>query len=90
MAAWALASALDPTSSTRRVIFFAEALGVFVFALYWIVKSREIRDSHADELAASGLLTAPEGRLTDVARPMPVTLRSMRETPASEETDGMA
>jgi len=37
---------LDP--GKRTVVFFVEAFAIWVFGAYWLVKSREIRDTHAD------------------------------------------
>lgn len=72
--AWGLSAALDPASPRRFWIFAAEAAGVVVFSLYWIAKSREIRQTHADGLAAMDLLTRPKATLLE---PAPVELRSL-------------
>lgn len=42
-------------------IFFAEACGVYAFAAYWWIKTREIRETDADRKAASGKLQLPPG-----------------------------
>ncbi len=42
-------------------IFFAEAAGVYAFAIYWWVKTREINETNADRRAASGELLLPAG-----------------------------
>jgi hypothetical membrane protein len=42
-------------------IFFAEAAGVYAFAAYWLVKTREISETNADRRAASGELFLPAG-----------------------------
>lgn len=42
-------------------IFFAEAAGVYAFAAYWWVKTREISETNADRRAASGELLLPAG-----------------------------
>ncbi len=43
-------------SQPSRVVFFVEAAGVWVFALYWLIKSRELRDTGAARLALEGKL----------------------------------
>jgi len=54
-------------------VFFVEAAGVYVFALYWLVKSREIQETQADHKAARGRLHAPQpAKLSDAFREMPV------------------
>lgn len=77
LAAVALSYLLDPGGG-RSVIFFVEAAAVTVFAVYWLVKSREMKKTHAEALAAEGKLrvsTPPRegrralGRLTQVGPP---------------------
>jgi hypothetical protein len=46
----------------RVVIFAVEAAGVVVFAIYWFIKSKEMKETDAESLALEGLLepaTAP-------------------------------
>jgi hypothetical protein len=43
-------------SSPNRLIFLVETFGVWAFAAYWWVKTLEMRESEADELAADGVL----------------------------------
>jgi hypothetical protein len=57
-----LAHLLGASSS---FVFFAEASGVWIFALYWIVKGREIRRTDADTLAAERKLVARAHSLRD-------------------------
>jgi hypothetical protein len=54
---------------SSSLIFFIEAFGVWVFAAYWALKSREIRETQADRKARTGKLrtTRPE-KLADVFR----------------------
>jgi hypothetical protein len=60
--------------SRRSYLFFAEAFGVYAFAAYWLVKTLEIRETKADQKAASGKLQSPAGTgPMDVVRQMPVT-----------------
>ena len=43
-------------SSPNRLIFLIETFGVWAFAAYWWVKTLEMRESEADEMAADGVL----------------------------------
>ncbi len=55
-------------------IFFAEACGVYAFAAYWLVKTLEIRETNADEKAASGeIQLEPGAGATDAVRELEVT-----------------
>lgn len=51
-AAWFLRS---PSGHTSKV-FFIEAFGVWAFGFYWLVKSREMKESSADRAANEGVL----------------------------------
>ncbi|HSK70867.1 MAG TPA: hypothetical protein VK892_04165 [Pyrinomonadaceae bacterium] len=54
-------------------IFVAEFCGVYAFAIYWIVKTKEISETHADRKAAQGELLLPAGEgASDAIREMPV------------------
>jgi hypothetical protein len=44
----------------NRATFFVELAGIWVFALYWLVKDHEISTSHADWLAMCGELRVEE------------------------------
>jgi hypothetical protein len=58
-----------------RFIFLAEASGVYAFGLYWLVKTLEIRQTNADERAASGELQLAAGKgASDAVRELPVTV----------------
>ena len=51
VAAWilfAFVHAYEP-SGTNRVIYGVEFAGVWVFALYWLCKTMELRDTNADQ-----------------------------------------
>ena len=55
-------------------LFFAETCGVYAFAIYWLVKTLEIRETNADRRAASGELQLPAGKgPLDAIREIPVT-----------------
>lgn len=56
---------LQPRSEARSTIFFVEAVGVLVFAVYWMVKSREIELSDADQSAVEAKLETPALGPTD-------------------------
>jgi hypothetical protein len=42
-----------------HTVFFVEAVGIWTFAAFWLIKSREIADSGADRAATSGQLIRP-------------------------------
>ena len=42
------------------MIFFLETAGIYVFAIYWLVKSRELRESDAEKKAVHGMLRHTE------------------------------
>jgi hypothetical protein len=56
----------------KSVIFFVEAAGVYAFAAYWVVKSREISETQADNKAACGELTVGQRGATPAFRSAPV------------------
>jgi hypothetical protein len=54
-------------------LFFAETFCVYVFAIYWLVKTWEIHQTNADRKAASGeLQLPPRTGPSDVIRDIPV------------------
>jgi len=62
------------TYSTGRYIFFAEATGVYAFGFYWLVKTLEIRQTKADQKAASGQIQLEAGKgASDAVRELQVT-----------------
>ena len=74
VAAPALAFSLSLIPAFRNSIkFLVEAAGSFLFALYWLIKSREISETQADQEAASGKLQAPQiNQVSDAFRRMQV------------------
>jgi len=68
----ALSLLLEPRSPFRAIVFFAEAVGVYVFAAYWIVKSREIRITDSERRAMAGELSTRRHGLADAFRPIEV------------------
>lgn len=76
MAASPLLAAVLTQIFDRRdsFVFVAEAFGVYAFAAYWLVKTREISETDADRKAARGGLLLPAGKgVTDAVREIPVT-----------------
>ena len=60
--ALALKLFLQPDPGKGSYIFLIEAIGVVVFGLYWLLKSKEIWQTNAERRAAEGeLKTAPYG-----------------------------
>lgn len=54
-------------------IFFAEVCGVYAFAAYWLVKTREISETDADRKAARGEIQLSAGAgVSDAVRELPV------------------
>ena len=59
---------------TGRFIFLAEAIGVYAFGIYWLVKTIEIRQTNADRAAASGKIQLEAGKgASDAVRELTVT-----------------
>lgn len=51
-------------------VFFVEFVGVWIFAGYWLLKSREIAQTDAERLAAAGEVRAdPSGKVVPAAGP---------------------
>jgi hypothetical protein len=63
-----LALVISQTLSAGRLVFFVELAGVVMFALYWLVKSSEMRMTEADQLALEGkLLRVAQSKVPDAA-----------------------
>lgn len=58
VAAVVLSYILQPFSRARSLTFFVEAVAVWTFSAYWLVKSREISETDADLLALAGKIEA--------------------------------
>jgi hypothetical protein len=57
-------------------VFFAEAAGVYVFATYWLIKSKELDETDADLLAARGALDVEAHTFAQHAfRPVKITVK---------------
>lgn len=63
---------LQPRLQARSTVFFVEAAGVYVFAIYWIVKSREIALTDSEGLALDGKLATRSYRAADLFKPISV------------------
>jgi len=78
-----LAAVLNVFVGGVAYVFFLEAVGVYAFAAYWWVKTREIRETKADQKAATGEIELAAGKgASDALRELPVT-----QTGESEPVD---
>ena len=70
----AAASALTLILSARSsYIFLAEACGVYAFAVYWLIKTVEIKETSADRKPATGVIELSPGvGPSDAVRELPV------------------
>lgn len=57
-----VAFALQRSSEERSIVFFLEAAAVLMFGIFWLVKSRELRETGASLLALEGKLRASSPR----------------------------
>lgn len=57
LAALALALWLEPFSAFRPLVFWVETLGIWSFAAYWYVKTREMRISQAEKRSLAAQLS---------------------------------
>jgi len=69
--AWTLISLMPLRKSA---IFFVELAGIYVFATYWIIKTHEAYKTKVDEKTCRGKVQAQQHGLTDVLRPLPVSV----------------
>lgn len=72
VAAGALGWLVEQGSGYRWTLFLVEAAGVWIFASYWLVKTFEMRRTHADTLAAEGQLAVPEHGVGDAFKALEV------------------
>jgi hypothetical protein len=85
------ARVLSSPGNESSLVFYLEAFGVWAFAAYWLVKSWELKQTHADRAAAQGLLRAftttkqisVPGRLLQIA-PFPESFDEPRAEMAAE------
>ena len=69
--AWALISLMPLRKSA---IFFVELAGIYVFAIYWVIKTHEARKTKVDEKTCQGKVQAQHHGFIDVLRPLPVSV----------------
>jgi len=69
--AWTLISVMPLRKSA---IFFVELAGIYVFAIYWVIKSHEAYKTDVDKKTCRGNVRAQHHGLTDVLRPLPVSV----------------
>jgi hypothetical protein len=82
IAAFVLTQSLGFRSS---FLFFAEAFGVWAFAMYWLWKGFEISETGADRKAAMGELKLPRGGgLSDAAKEFSVIPADMQDGGVTE------
>jgi hypothetical protein len=67
----------------HATVFFVEMAGVYVFAVYWFVKSKEILETNADEKVACGHVQVAPHNLSDCFKSIAVTVH--HEHPAIPE-----
>ncbi|HQX53979.1 MAG TPA: hypothetical protein PLR25_28960 [Planctomycetaceae bacterium] len=60
-------------------IFFVELAGIYVFAVYWLIKSYEISQTDLDKKAARGQLRVEPRRIMDTLRLQPLTVTLVDE-----------
>lgn len=65
--AWVLSSFLG-----GHLVFLAEMLGVEIFAIFWWVKSQEIKESDADHKAMSGTVQVEPHNFSSLLKPIKI------------------
>ena len=63
---------LQPHSEARSTVFFVEAIGVWIFGSYWILKSVEIARTNSERFAIQGQLATPQFRAADMFKQISV------------------
>jgi hypothetical protein len=77
----------------KKLVIVIECLGIWTFAAYWLMKTKEIKESDADEKAMRGLLQRPQrkpgliGYLLDDAPLVPSSESEDRNAPPNPEPD---
>jgi hypothetical protein len=64
-AAWLL----NEVAGNKHVVFWVEFAGIWSFAAYWLLKSKELSDTAAESKAIAGRLVRVQGRLRETERP---------------------
>lgn len=70
--AFILKFVLQPDPRKGSVIFFIEATGVIIFGSYWLLKSKEIKETNAERHAVEGNLKISAYSATDIFNPIAV------------------
>jgi hypothetical protein len=70
--AFALKLFLQPDPGKGSFIFYIEAVGVVIFGSYWLLKSFEIRETHAERKAVEGHLKISAYSMADFFKPITV------------------
>lgn len=71
-AAWVL----NEVAGTQHAIFWVEFAGIWSFAAYWLLKSKELSDTAAEAKAIAGRLMRVQGRLREQPEPPPESART--------------
>jgi hypothetical protein len=71
VSAWIL---ISRTPTNHSAIFWVEFAGIYVFAIYWVIKGHEASKTKVDEKATRGELRVQPHGLSDVLHSLPVTL----------------
>jgi hypothetical protein len=73
-----LESVLRWGEEMKATVFFVEAAGVVLFAVYWLFKSRELASTDAERLAAEGQVETPPQQVTELFTKKPLARRGAR------------
>jgi hypothetical protein len=68
--AWILISSVP---GQKSAIFAVELVGIYVFAMYWVIKSHEVSQTDSDRKAARGKLRVEPHGLSAAVRTLPIT-----------------
>ena len=82
------------TTKDSPLLFFVEAVAVWVFAAYWLTKSWELRRTRAEQLAIESKLrpvatASTPGRIVQI-EPEVILMRDWQSSVAQAETPGAA
>jgi hypothetical protein len=69
------------TNASSRIIFVAEAFGVWSFAAYWWVKSQEMALSGAEKRALEGKIAPPKKRAGTILPEFSVEQSGVQDSP---------
>jgi len=86
--AFALKLFLQPDPGKGSVIFFIEAVGVVVFGSYWLLKSFEIRETHAERDAVGGHLKISDYGIGDAFNAISIERVEHAKGPKHDDPSG--